>query len=339
MPNIQEALHSLQTRKVGTAVMVLALLLLLYKVIKHTRCVLNLVWIPFLRPAPDLHRYGAWVVITGTTDGIGRAYCHELAKKGLNIILISRTQAKLVQLAEELSGTYNIQTRTCAVDLTKIEDSTFDKVAAAIKDLEVGILINNAGMSYDHIEYIDQLPASDITAMVNINCIAPTLLARMVIPGMKARGRGAIVNLGSGSGLFPACPLLSVYSASKAYIDNLSNSLHHEWSEFGITVQDQAPFYVTTKMSKVRKARLDAPTPAVWVKAGAKAIGKEPTSSPYWIHNIMLAIIRDVLPSSPFIRYIKRRHLSMRAGYYRKKAREEAAACLPAQSQSVKKRR
>jgi short-subunit dehydrogenase len=82
----------------------------------------------------------------------------------------------------------------------------------------------------------------------------PVQIAKIVLPGMKARRRGLIVNLGSGSGHLPACPLLAVYAGSKAYVDQFSRSLDAEYRQYGIAVQCQAPFFVATKLSKIRCA-------------------------------------------------------------------------------------
>lgn len=309
------------------AITSLAVLLVVLFVLKLIWSFLRFMWIYFICPAPDLRKLGKWAVITGCTDGIGLAYAHALARKGLNLVLISRTQSRLNDCAAELSSKYSIETKTCAVDLCAGDSKTFDKIASALKGLEVGILINNAGMSYDHPEYLDQLTIEDIHNLVNINILTPTILSRLVLPGMRERRRGAIVNLGSGSGLLPSCPLLSVYAASKAYINHFSKSMYDEFAGSGVTIQDQAPFFVSTKLSKIRRARLDAPSPQTWARAAVRVIGRGSDITPYWYHAIMLAAIRT-LPVGLGTKYVMGMHQSLRAAYYRKQARlaTEAAA-------------
>ena len=81
----------------------------------------------------------------------------------------------------------------------------------------------------------------------------PPQLAKLVLGGMRARRRGAVINIGSGSSsVIPTCPLLSVYAATKAYVDFFSQSLAEEYRRYGIVVQNQAPMFVATKMSKIR---------------------------------------------------------------------------------------
>ena len=108
-------------------------------------------------------------------------------------------------------------------------------------------------------------------------------MTHIVLGGMKARRSGAIVCIGSAAAtVAPSGPLYAVYAGTKAYVDMFARSLHLECAKWGITVQNQAPAYVATKMSKIRKPTLDAPSPANWVAAAVKHIGYEPTSVPYW---------------------------------------------------------
>jgi len=91
-------------------------------------------------------------------------------------------------------------------------------------------------------------------------------LTKLVLPGMKQRGRGVIVNLGSANGLLPSVPLLSTYAGTKAFINQFTRSVDAEARQFGIRIHDQCPMFVATKMARIRRARLDAPSPGVWAK-------------------------------------------------------------------------
>ena len=109
---------------------------------------------PFLASAVfgarDLKKCGAWAVVTGATDGIGKAYCEALAKRGLNVVLISRTLSKLQDCAKEIEEKYKVSTKIVAADFSKASNAGFtDPIAAAIKDLTIGVLVNNVGLSYD----------------------------------------------------------------------------------------------------------------------------------------------------------------------------------------------
>lgn len=140
---------------------------------------------------------------------------------------------------------------------------------------------------------------------------------------MKARKRGAIVNIGSGSATYlPSYPLYAVYAASKAYVDELSRDLAAELAAFGVTVENQAPFYVATKMSKIRKPRLEAPSPKVWVAAALKQIGYRSTASPYWVHAAMASVLA-VLPTSLLNAYLLRIHKQLRTRWFKKQQRQQ----------------
>jgi 17beta-estradiol 17-dehydrogenase / very-long-chain 3-oxoacyl-CoA reductase len=150
-------------------------------------------------------------------------------------------------------------------------------------------------------------------------------LTHMVLPGMKRRHRGVVINLGSANGILPAVPLLCTYAGTKAYINQFSRSLDDELKGFNVRVQDQCPFFVTTKISKIRKPRIDAPTPEAWAKAAVKQIGYENSRTPYWSHGLMVLFIDNVLPTGLVKGYVHSLHKSFRTRYYKKQARLAAA--------------
>lgn len=244
---------------------------------------------------------------------------------GLNLVVVSRTQSRLDDLAEELKTKYNIEVKTCAADLTKLDAATISRLGDSIKHLDVGVLINNAGMSYDHPEYLEQTSLEGNAELITINTIAPTLLAHILLLGMKERGRGVIVNIGSANGLLPAVPLLSAYAGSKAYINQFTRSLDVENRRFGVRVQDQCPMFVATKMSKIKRARLDAPTPQAWARAAVRQIGYDTVLTPYWYHGLMTAVV-DLAPRFVVVKYVHDLHLAFRARFYKRQAKEALAA-------------
>lgn len=161
-------------------------------------------------------------------------------------------------------------------------------------------------------------------------------LAKLVLPGMKARRRGAIVNIGSGvSTAMPSCPLLAVYAATKAYIDTFSRSLAAEYAPFGISVQNQAPNFVATKMSKIRRARLDAPTPAAWARASVRQIGREAVIAPYWFHGLQTTAVR-VAPAFVINRYVMNLHQLFRRKHYQRQARDGGDAAAASGTKKTK---
>jgi len=246
----------------------------------------------FLRPGKNLKKYGSWAVITGATDGIGKAYAQELARKGLNVFLVSRTESKLKELAEEISSKYKVEARIFALDFSRATPSAFQQLGKTIAGLEVGVLINNVGVSYDHAEFFDQIDDELIANLIKVNVDGTTQMTRVVISGMVERKKGAIVNVGSGAAtIAPSDPLYSVYAGTKGYVDHFSRSLYTEMKGKGIDVQLQAPLYVATKMAKIRRASFTVPSTTGFARAGMRYIGFEPRVTPFWVHTIMWGAI------------------------------------------------
>ncbi|KAL4426395.1 hypothetical protein ABPG77_004689 [Micractinium sp. CCAP 211/92] len=336
IPQLLEAqLRAMIAAPAGATVLALGLVLVVLAALRIAIGVIRFVYAYWLRPGRNLKRYGAWAVVTGATDGIGKAYCKQLARKGLNLVLISRTESKLQDCAAELRGKYGVEARICPADLCEATPETFAKIGAALEGLEVGILVNNAGLSYDHPEYLADTDDHAVHDMLNINALVPVILSKMVLPGMKERGRGVIINVGSGAAtVIPSSPLLSVYAGTKAFVDCFSRSLDAEYSPLGVRVQNQAPMFVATKMSKIRRARLDAPSPDAWAAAAVRQIGRENSFTPYWFHGVQQAFVR-LAPEWLINRQVMGIHQGFRTRYYRRLAKQQAEAAVAAAGEAA----
>lgn len=253
-----------------------------------------LVWRKLIAPsfglAIDLKTQGRWAVITGATSGIGKAYAEQLAAKGIDIVLVGRNAAKLEETATEIKQRYNVQVRTIEAELTEGEPS-FTKIAKATEDLEVGIVVNNAGASYDHPELFTELSVENVFTILKVNVIATTGVTKVFLPKMYERRRGVIVNISSILGNIPS-PYLSVYGASKAYVRKLSFDLAAEAEPRGVTVQCVCPGIVATKMTKIKKSTWMAPTPEKFVESSLKTIGIEECTTGYLMHFWLASIIQ-----------------------------------------------
>ncbi|XP_056314306.1 hydroxysteroid (20-beta) dehydrogenase 2 [Danio aesculapii] len=198
----------------------------------------------------DLRTYGRWAVVTGATSGIGRAYAEELAKRGLDIVLISRSEDKLHRVAKDIESKYSRKTRVIQADFTE-GHSIYSTITQQLEGLEIGILVNNVGMNYIGVlaNFLD-VPDPDqrITQVLNCNTLSVTQMCRVILPGMVERGKGLIINISSEAGYQPL-PMVSLYSATKAFVTYFSLSLNAEYRSKGITVQCVAPFMVSTNMT------------------------------------------------------------------------------------------
>ncbi|EFA80239.1 steroid dehydrogenase-like protein [Heterostelium album PN500] len=236
------------------------------------------------------------LVITGATDGIGRAYTHELARRGMNVCLISRSEDKLKKETEDIQQKFKVQTKHIAFDFNTTKDDDYlNKLLPQLNQIEVGILVNNVGISYDHPMYLEELPNDRIDALINLNVRAATVLSKAILPSMLERKRGAIINLASISGM-ASIPFLSVYSGTKAFIERFSTSLNCEYANRGIFVQCIAPGIVVSNMSKIRKPSLFIPMPNVYARAAINCIGYEKSTAGYWAHRVQTFLI-TVIPT------------------------------------------
>ncbi|KAL8427202.1 hypothetical protein ACSSS7_007837 [Eimeria intestinalis] len=207
---------------------------------------------------------GDCAVITGASDGIGKALAIQLAKQGFKkFVLIARNEDKLKDAATELElvAPSGISVSRVVIDFaTENSLSIFSKVSTAVEGLSVGVLINNVGISYPHAMYYDEVPLTLLDELININVRSALVVTRAVFPGMKARKQGLIVCVGSGASQLPSDPLYAAYAATKAAAEGLCRSLQVEASPFGVDVQCHVPLLVTTKLSKCKTPNLMTPS-------------------------------------------------------------------------------
>lgn len=178
------------------------------------------VWVMFFRPPKNLKEYGSWAVITGSTDGIGKALAFELALKGINLVLVGRSPSKLEATSNEIREKYgeNVGIKRIVMDFVRFSGEEISKtIEEGITGLDVGILINNAGMAYSGSMFFHEVDLDLMESLVKVNMDAATWVTRGVLPCMLKKKRGAIVNIGSGSSMaVSSFPLSTVYAASKA---------------------------------------------------------------------------------------------------------------------------
>ncbi|XP_020973126.1 very-long-chain 3-oxoacyl-CoA reductase-like protein At1g24470 [Arachis ipaensis] len=221
--------------------------------LKHLISLSKWIFATFLRSQIDLIRtYGSWAMVTGATDGIGKAMAHRLAHRGLNIILVSRSSKRLQTVATELQARHpHILVKAIQMDFSGDIAEGLRQIAAATRELDLGILINNVGITYPGAMFFDQVEEKVWRKILKVNVEGTTRCS---------------------------------------YVDQLSRSLHVEYKQYGIHVQCQVPLYVATKMvSKVaciEKDSLFIPTPEAYAKAAMRKIGHGPRCTPYWAHSV-----------------------------------------------------
>ena len=219
-------------------------------------------------------RYGGWALVTGASAGLGAEFARALAREGVPLVLVARREEKLRELAEELEGGHGVGTRVISCDLTDPEQRR--ALVAATADLEIGTLVNNAGAGYRG--RFDKQDPERLVQMVRLHCEAPVALTAAYLPGMKERGRGAVIFVGSVSGSQPL-PLHGVYGATKSFDNLLGEALWGELHGSGIDVLSILPGTTKSDFHHLAGELPHPGQPAPDVVANAlDALGRKPSA-------------------------------------------------------------
>jgi hypothetical protein len=245
-------------------------------------------------PAPVLkERYGPWAVVTGASAGIGTEFARALARHGLSVVLAARRRERMEGLARELEEAHGVQTRVVAVDLGLAGGA--ERLADAVADLDVGVLVNNAG--YGYAGRFDRQEADRLAAMVQLNCVTPVVLTSRLVGSMRMRGRGAVIVVGSVAGRQPI-PLHAVYSGTKAFDLTFGEALWAEMQGTGIDVLVVEPGPTATEFQEAagEVAHAGEP-PANVVRAALESLGRQPSVISGW-GNYVRGNLARVFPRS-----------------------------------------
>lgn len=250
-----------------------------------------------------------WAIVTGSTDGIGLSFAKEMAKKGYCLLLMSRTQEKLDRTKELIMNTSSNcqEIRTLAVDFGKRD--IYERIIEEINKIsgKIDVLINNVGIAYENNYRITELPdpMNYVERLITANMFPATKLTQIVLPKMIENNRGIIINMSSITGIAPT-PFLTLYAASKAYVDYLTQGLAVEYENHGIIIQSLMTGHVSTKMMGMLKP--DAPmavTPDDYVENAIRTIGFESSTPGHWKHR-MLSILLKLINLLVGIKYTQK---------------------------------
>jgi 17beta-estradiol 17-dehydrogenase / very-long-chain 3-oxoacyl-CoA reductase len=283
-----------------------------------------------LRQLRKYGKKGTWAVVTGASDGLGKEFASQLAAKGFNLVLVSRTKSKLDTLARELSLRWSgLQVETLAMDYSKDNDADYERLAQLIAGLDVGILINNVGQSHSIPVPFLETSREELQGIITLNCLGTLKTTQVVAPILTKRKRGLILTMGSFAGVMPT-PYLATYSGSKAFLQHWSSSLASELKPQGVDVQLIVSYLVTTAMSKIRRTSLLIPNPKQFVRAALGKIGLSSTENfpntytPWWSHAAFKWVIDSTVgtTSAVTIWFNRRMHVDIRTRALRKAARD-----------------
>ncbi len=191
-------------------------------------------------------KYGPWALVTGASSGIGEGFAHTLASRGLSPVLVARRRDRLEEVAASILKLHGVQPRVLDMDLTR--PTAAADLAEAVSDLEIGLLVNNAGTGW--IGRFDKQPPEAHAPQVQLHCTLPIELTARLLPPMLERRRGGIV-LVSSAGAFVPLPYYSVYAATKALLQSWGEALAVELEGTGVDVLVLAPGDTKTGFQEV----------------------------------------------------------------------------------------
>lgn len=191
-------------------------------------------------------KYGPWALVTGASSGIGEQYAKQLASRELNIVLVGRNKEKLFFLEKEIRSESQVNVKVVVADLTS--ESGIDIVKVETTDLEIGLLLNNAGREDSN--YFLKISSEEHVNTINLNVKAPLLLTHHFGAKMVERKKGGIINMSS-IVAFQGVPYIANYAGTKAYNLIFSEGIAAEFKKHNIDVLAVTPGFTKTNLAKV----------------------------------------------------------------------------------------
>jgi short-subunit dehydrogenase len=229
-----------------------------------------------------------WALITGATVGIGDAFARHLAAQGYDLVINARSLDKLNERAEYLRTTFGVEVEVLAADLA----IDCERVESYIASHEIEVLINNAGFGLNQSFLASSI--EDEERVLDVLVRAPMRLMHAVLPQMKKRNSGVIINVSSTAAFIAG----GHYSAAKSYVTVMSESLHTQLLPTHVTVSSLNPGFVRTEFHQRAGMKMGAIPPFMWLdgdflvrKAWADAKKGKAISIPGWQYKVLRAII------------------------------------------------
>jgi short-subunit dehydrogenase len=179
----------------------------------------------------DKNKFGSWAIITGASSGIGEGFARQLAADGLNLVLVARRVSLLEKIGLELKEKFQIQYRTLEADLA--EESSILKIIEATSDLDIGLLVSNAGTG--KVSRFLAMEEEEHKSFIRLNALSHLSLAHHFGRMFEARKSGGILFTGA-MGATDGVPFMASMAGSKAFLLSLGKSLHHEFKNSGVHI-------------------------------------------------------------------------------------------------------
>ena len=233
----------------------------------------------------------SWALVTGATAGIGESFTRLLAENGYNIVLVARDLPRLQERAHALETKFAISTKVIQADLST--DAGCALIEQYIANNQVDVLINNAGFGINKAFTVSQLDAEQ--QLLDVLVRTPMRLMHAVLPGMKERNKGVVINVSSVAGWIAG----GTYSASKSYLTVLSESLHTELAGTHVKVCALCPGFTRTEFHQRGRMSMKGLPAFMWLNADKlvatawkEAVSGKALSVPGWQYRILTFVIR-----------------------------------------------
>jgi short-subunit dehydrogenase len=247
-------------------------------------------------------------LITGASSGIGEAFARRLAAEGHNLVLVSRSEAKLHEICDELMLKHKITAHYVATDLIAYGSHQELYNETQRHGFEIEWLINNAGMG--SMGDFAEMNLENAHAMIELNVTALVALTHLYLKEMRAQKRGSIINISSAAGFQPL-PFFAVYAATKAFVTSFSEAIAEENRPFGIDVLAVCPG--STKTNFFKAGKIDRPievkgqqTPEQVVDTALRALKSHRRKVVSGLANYLGSIVGGYLPSAVTTRVVGR---------------------------------
>ena len=238
----------------------------------------------------------SWALVTGATAGIGESFCRLLADNNYNIVLVARDLPRLQERATQLQAKFNVETHVIQADLST--DAGCSVVEQYLASNQVDVLINNAGFGLNKAFTMSELKAEQ--EMFDVLVRTPMRLMHVVLPGMKQRNKGVVINVSSVAGYIAG----GSYSAAKSYLTVITESLHTELANTNIKVSALCPGFTRTEFHQRGRMSMKGLPGFMWLdsdalvaKAWSDALQGKAVSIPGWQYQLLVFVIH-ALPRS-----------------------------------------
>lgn len=195
--------------------------------------------------------YGPWALVTGASSGIGAEFVRQLAPSGVNFILAARRKERMQELSRDIKDKYGVEAKIIETDLST--ESGWQRVVSECENLEIGLLINNAGIQTHGSFFRD--PIAKHLDIIRLNSSAVVALTHAFGKKMAERKKGGIVITSSVSST--PVPWAATYSASKSFVSTFGRSIREELLQYGVNLTVLEPCLVTTEMTAEVQKTMD----------------------------------------------------------------------------------